>query len=138
MSSDRWKEFVARVPKSLEFVDFAGAKRVFHFSGYERETGGYTVTATEAKDNEGGYEFSGSSYASPDEALVQVLEKLRTGLATRHLDPTEKETSLLAFTAAGRVASGGVVVAGTFIAWSEFTKLMQTHEGWEFKLVFSS
>ncbi|WP_448657289.1 DUF7713 domain-containing protein [Pseudoxanthomonas mexicana] len=128
-----WKNFISSQPSSAKFTDFAGNIRIFNFSGYL--TNGYTVVAKETVDSDQGYEFSAFSYSSPHEAMSNVVSKIRTSLATRNLDP-HNFPHLIAHQCVGRVAHGGVVVDGEFVAWEKFTEMMQSYEGWEFSLDF--
>lgn len=128
-----WDKFIASHRKPIKVVDFSGATRTFDLSGFI--TNGYTIVATESSGSDCSYEFSSFSYSSPHEAFSRLVEKIQLSLATRNLDPNNFP-HLLTHKCAGRVASGGLVVDGKFIAWKSVAELMESYEGWEFSLYF--
>ncbi len=140
VTSSVWSNFKKPSPETLEVVDFEGNKRRFKLDGSEREGFCFSLQATEKSNLENGYQFKAYSYSSPHEAMAELVNKVRSKLSIRHLEPATKSEphALLANRAAGRVASGGVVIDGTFVSWLEFTRLASTYEGWEFTVEFTS
>ncbi len=125
-------EFISTLRNNpIEFTDFSGKVRTFEVSGYL--TVCYVIVAKELERGIDGYEYSATSYSSPHEAFTKVMDKVRTALTTRNLDPNDFP-SLLNHRCAGRVTAGGIVVDGEFVPWESFTDLLQTYEGWEFSL----
>jgi hypothetical protein len=128
-----WQEFLSKQTSPLKVTDFSGNTRTFALSGLI--TIGYTVIAKEVTTSPHGYEFEATSLSSPYEARNALVQKVRSSLATRHLEP-DHFPSLLNHLCVGRVEYGGVVVDGQFITWEQFTNMVQTYEGWEFGLTF--
>lgn len=130
-----WEEFAAKYREPLKLTDFSGCVRLFELHGYK--TNCYSILAKETAESGGKYEFSGSSYVSPYEALERLVEKARITLATRYLDAANPP-NLLHHACVGRVQDGGVVVDGTHISWERLSEIMQAYEGWDFNLSFPS
>lgn len=130
-------EFLKNTLTPMSFVDCTGIERQFYLKGhYSEEINLYSLFAREILDfDEEGYYFQSYSYSSPQEARSRLVHKIRYELSRKYLDPNNK-SHLLNRLARGRVSSGGVVIDGIFISWSEFSAMMQTHEGWEFELDF--
>ena len=136
--SESIQDFLGRFPEVHKFIDCAGCERVFRISVYGNEGSGYGFRAIEVVDADEGYEFSAFSGAGPIEAFTEVVDKIRTALARRFLNPKSSKPELLTDEAQGHVSYGGVVIDGRFVSWDELAEMIQEHEGWEFKLEFGS
>jgi hypothetical protein len=139
-SSTLLSEFLAQTPRSISVIDCTGLTRRFKVEGTERDGIGFTLYAMEERDVEHGYQLKAHSYSSPHDAFAQLMSRLREALSVRYMEPiaAPEAPSLLAHRAEGRIASGGVVVDGTFIAWADFVRMASAYEGWEFKIEFMS
>jgi hypothetical protein len=117
------------------FEDFAGRKRNFVIDCHEGPLG-YTVRAIEEKPKGEGYEFAAYSETTPDAALGRLREKARRSMAVRHLS---SDRNLLHDTLTGRITSDRkrglfLVVDGIAVDMEDLTRLLETHEGYEFEL----
>lgn len=130
-------EFLKDISNSMSFTDCTGAERLFYIKGYYAEgINLYSLFAREILDSdEQGYYFQSHSYSSPEEARSKLVRKIRHELSRKYLDPNNK-SHFLNQLVRGRVSSGGVVIDGIFISWTEFSTMLQSHEGWEFELNF--
>jgi hypothetical protein len=139
-SSSIWTKFLELAPRTIEIVDFEGNKRRFKLGGSERELFGFDIFATEEGRPDDGYYFKAFSHSSPHEALTQLVNKMRTELSVRHLEPSSESVppSLMCHKAKGRVTAGGVVIDGKLIYWPDFVRMAAAYEGWEFNIEFSS
>ena len=115
-------------PHKETIPDVSGLNRNFVLSLEEAPLGGYIVRATELA-TENGYEFESYSETSPFNALASVREKLNKGLATKYLLIEEDRISLRFDEFQGRISSGGIVIDGKLIPYSEFCKILQVYEG---------
>lgn len=137
-SSIHHEQFLNRFPEIIELADCTGAIRTFQISVRASEGYSYYFRGQEIAKSPHGYAFSAYSETSPIIGYSHLIMKIRKALAQRYLDPRSSDPSMLHNEMRGHVSSGGVVVDGRFIEWERFADLMQTHEGWEFKLFFSS
>lgn len=69
-------------PKTDEYVDFSGRRRVFTPELIELPSG-FRLRATERKRGNGGYEFEAFSRVDPIEALADLRKRIPKMLATR-------------------------------------------------------
>ena len=124
-------------PIHEEAEDFAGRKRSFVVDCHEGPLG-YTVRASEAGKEGLGYEFACYSETSPYAALGRVRDKMRRGLATRHLSGAKGPAEMLHDALDGRISSRDgevtVVVDGTALDIDDLARILAAREGWGFKL----
>lgn len=121
-----------------EVEDYAGRERVFEITCYEGGLG-FTVRATEEGRGGTGYEFAAYSETSPYSALGRVRDKMRRGLATRHITGPPGDYQMTHDQLRGRISSDrdtGVflVVDGIPLTMEDLAKILSTHEGWAFDL----
>ena len=119
--------------------DFTGKMRTFIITCHHIPGVGYNLEAEEEGKNREGYLFSAFSEHSPYAALGELRRKMRRALATRHLTYSHGHYQCLHDTLRGRIGvSFGrglyVVVDGTLLSWGELGNLMETYEGWQFRL----
>jgi hypothetical protein len=97
--------------------------------------GGYVLTAHEVTDEREGYVFEAFAETDPYFALGDLHDKISRHLATRYLAWDRNGKRYPSHdTLVGRVSSGGVVVDGEFVPFSELEEMIQTYEGFAFKL----
>lgn len=118
-------------PKEDSFLDFEGKERVFDYLVHEVSTG-YSVRAKERKEN--GYEFASFSESSPFNVLGELRQKIRNRLSTRYLQKEHGHLHLYHDEAKGHISMGGVVIDGKFISFEQLNSMIQTYEGFLFKL----
>jgi hypothetical protein len=105
---------------------------------------GYAVSATEDEtDGEDGYYFREFDPNSPFLALGRLRGRIRHALATRHLQELSPGVFLpLHDTLRGRISYSreedevAFVIDGKFLTLSQFAKMVETYEGWQFRLDF--
>ena len=85
-----------------------------------------------------GYEFACYSETSPYAAPGRVRDKMRRGLATRHLSGAKGPAEMLHDALDGRISSRDgevvVVVDGTALDIDDLARILAAREGWGFKL----
>jgi hypothetical protein len=121
-----------------EVEDFAGRQRVFVITCHEGGLG-FTVRAAEEGGGGAGYEFAAYSETSPYSALGRVRDKMRRGLATRHITGSRGDYQMTHDQLSGRISSdreAGVflVVDGMPLTMEDLAEILSTHEGWGFEL----
>jgi hypothetical protein len=121
-----------------EVEDFAGRKRVFVVTCHEGGLG-FTVRASEEGPEGTGYEFGAYSETSPYSALGRVRDKMRRGLATRHITGSPGDYQMTHDQLRGRISSDRetgpfVVVDGVRLTMEDLAQILSTHEGWGFEL----
>ena len=125
-------------PIREDVEDYAWRMRVFVVNCHEGGLG-FTVRAEEEGRHGDGYEFAAYSAASPYSALYRVRQKMRRGLATRHLAGLRAAYHMLHDRLSGRVTSDGkggvlLVVDGIPLRIENLASILGTHEGWGFEL----
>lgn len=126
-------------PMKETVEDFAGKMRTFIITCEQFPDGGYNLEAEEEGKNRLGYYFSAFSEVSPYSALGELRVKMRRALATRHLSKAHGHYRLLHDTLRGRIGMSFarglfVVVDGIPLSWAELGDIMETYEGWQFRL----
>lgn len=132
------KSWKSDFPIEEEVEDYSGKQRAFVIRCHEGPLG-YTVRASEAGKDGLGYEFSAYSETSPYSALGRVRDKMRRGLATRHVTASPGERHMLHDTLRGRIASDGqgqplLIIDGIPLAIEDIESLFNSREGWDFEL----
>ena len=125
-------------PMREEAEDYAGRQRVFVITCHEGGLG-FTVRATEEGREGTGYEFAAYSETSPYSALGRVRDKMRRGLATRHITGSPGDYQMTHDQLRGRISSDRetgvfVVVDGVALTMEDLAQILSTHEGWAFDL----
>ena len=125
-------------PMREEVEDYAGRNRVFVITCHEGGLG-FTVRATEEGRERTGYEFGAYSETSPYSALGRVRDKMRRGLATRHISGSPGDYQMTHDQLSGRISSdreAGVflVVDGVPLTMEDIAQILSTHEGFGFEL----
>ena len=126
-----------------DFCDCCGQRRWFVIS-MDRVQLGYSISATEeGTENEDGYYFREFDASSPYLALGRLRGRIQRALATRHLEERSPGDFLpLHDTLRGRISysreEDGVafVIDGRSLTLSQFTKIVDMYEGWQFRLDF--
>ncbi len=131
----RWED---GFPLREEAEDFSGRKRTFVISCHEGPLG-YTVHASEEGKEGLGYEFRAYSETSPYSALGRVREKMRRGLAMRHIKGSPGNYDMLHSQLHGRISSDGeggviLIVDGLPLTTLNLAGILATHEGFDFTL----
>ena len=120
-------------PIREEVEDFAGKKRTFEITCYERDLG-YTVRAIEEPPEKIGYEFAAYSETSPYDALGRLRRKMYRGVATRHITGSSGSYHMTHEKLSGRItcdpdAGMLVVVDGVPLNMDDLARILETHEG---------
>jgi len=121
--------------------DATGNQRSFLIN--YREVGfGYELVAQEEGKEGMGYEFSAFSEMSPYHALGSLREKMHRSLATRHITRRGSRYVPLHDTLRGRITWNRdqglmLVIDGTALTLEELGKILEMHEGWQFRLVIA-
>lgn len=127
----------ADFPDAESFEDCCGTERHFDLNLLVTD-GGYFLRAQERTDNDGGYHAAAHSESSPYLALGRLRDKIRLYLSQRYLITENGRRGFRHLTAEGYVDYGGVVIDGEFLAFDEFSDILQSYEGWEFTLKIRS
>lgn len=130
-------------PFQENFCDCCGHQRGFIVS-MDRIPPGYAVSATEEGAEGGnGYFFREFDPNCPYLALGRLRRTIRFALATRHLEEREPGSfTPLHDTLRGRVSYSSeehevaFVIDGRFLTLSQFAKIVEVFEGWQFRLDF--
>lgn len=105
---------------------------------------GYSLSATEeGNEREDGYYFREFDPNNPYLALGRLRVKIRRALATRHLEERASGHFLpLHDTLRGRISCSSdedqvaFVIDGRLLTLSQFAKIAQMYEGWQFRIDF--
>ena len=130
-------------PIREDFEDFSGKRRWFEICMVRLQLG-YSVSATEEGTRDGqGYFFREFDPISEYLALGRLRGRIQRALATRHLqERSPGEFQSLHNTLRGRIsyASGtrevAFVIDGKFVTLTQFSKIAESYEGWEFRMEF--
>ena len=100
---------------------------------------GYTLRASEEGKEGMGYEFSSFSETSPYNALFNLRDKMHRGLATRHITRRGSRYQMLHDTIRGRITWSqedglALIVDGIPLDLDDMREILETHEGWQFRL----
>jgi hypothetical protein len=120
-------------PLRESFVDCCGRAREFIID-LSRSDDQRFLTAVEATDAPGRYEFEAMSEADPYLALGRLRGTIRRGLSTRYLQSNGGRLGLSHDALKGRIAYGGIAVDGQFVSFPELIELIQTYEGFHISL----
>src|SRR3989304_1066164 len=120
-------------PRSETFTDCRGQNRQFTIE-LRTTPGGYFLTAKEAGEPQGGYEFGAYAEADPYIALGRLRDKIRKGLSTRYLIVEDGRRLPSHHVLKGHVGYGGFVVDGGLVPFEEVVAMLQTYEGHQFSL----
>jgi len=120
-------------PLRESFVDCCGRVREFIID-FSRSEDQRFLTAVEATDAQGRYEFAAMSESDPYQALGQLRRTIRRELSTRYLQSNGGRLALSHDALKGRIAYGGVAVDGQFVSFAELLELLQTYEGFHLSL----
>jgi hypothetical protein len=128
----------ADFPMREKVEDYAGKMRVFTIDCHEGGLG-FTVRAVEDGKEVTGYHYAAYSETSPYSALGRVRQKMRRGLATRHLSGRPSRYSMLHDKLTGRIGSDGegsvvLIVDGVPLDMNNLSSILATHEGCCFEL----
>ena len=130
----------------VTFADAAGQPHVLHVRRRFCPTG-QVIEAFEVTDGvPRGYQFGilGDADAEPMELFARLYERIRRGLARRHLKDGEHGTQLIfPGPIRGYISSDYdrapeplpvVVIDGREFTWEEFGRMLLSFEGWQFRL----
>jgi len=125
-------------PFRQAFTDCSGQERNFVIS-YFRASLGFGVQAEEEEKDGQGFFFREFDATSPYLALSRLQRRIRQALATRHIEQHETgDFQATHQTVQGRIsyAEGEVafVIDGQLLTLQQFGKLVETFEGFEFRL----
>ena len=125
-------------PIRQAFTDCSGQDRYFVIS-YFRPTLGFGVQAEEEGKNGQGFYFREFDATSPYLALGRLRGRIRKALATRHIEQREPGNFQATHqTVRGRISysDGEVafVIDGQLLTLRQFGKMVETFEGFEFRL----
>jgi hypothetical protein len=100
---------------------------------------GYTLRASEEGKDGLGYEFSSFSETSPYNALFSLRDKMHRSLATRHITRSGTRYQMLHDTLRGRITWSqedglALIVDGIPLDLDDLREILETHEGWQFRL----
>lgn len=125
-------------PIRQEFTDCSGQTRQFLITFFQVDLGFALHAEEEGKDGRGFF-FREFDTTSPYLALGRIRGRIRQALSTRHIEQRESGNFQLTHeTARGRISysSGevGFVIDGQFLTLQQFGKMVETYEGFEFRL----
>jgi len=128
-------------PIRQAFTDCSGQTRHFVITYYPLKLGFGVHAEEEGKDGQG-YFFREFDAVSPYLALGRVRGRIETALATRHIEPSEQPEpggfQMTHQTVRGRISysDGEVafVIDGQLLTLQQFGKMVETFEGFEFRL----
>lgn len=118
--------------------DFAG-RRKFVIDLYEPSVGGFLLIAKEDlnSDDSNGYQFESYSEFNPVLALGKLRKKINKSLSIKYLEKTNGKLHPKHDELVGRIGYGGVIVEGIFIEFEDVSEMLQTYEGFQFKLTIA-
>ena len=125
-------------PFREEFTDCAGQTRPFVIS-YFHASLGFGVQAEEEGKNGQGFFFREFDATSPYLALGRLRGRIQKALATRHIEERDRGN----FQATHRTLRGRIsysddevafVIDGKLLTLRQFGKMVETYEGFEFRL----
>lgn len=125
-------------PIRQAFTDCSGQTRQFVITYIPLELGFGVHAEEEGKDGEG-YFFREFDAASPYLALGRVRGRIETALATRHIEQREPGNFQMTHqTVRGRLSYSedtvAFVIDGQLLTLQQFGKMVETFEGFEFRL----
>jgi hypothetical protein len=120
-------------PLRESFVDCRGETREFIID-FSRSDDERFLTAVEATDAEGRYEFAAMLEADPYLALGRLRRTIRRGSSTRYLQSSGGRLALSHDALKGRIGYGGVAVDGRLVSFAELLELIQSYEGFHLSL----
>ena len=125
-------------PFQQTFTDCSGQQRDFVFSCFPTDPG-FGVQAEEAGKDGEGFFFREFDATSPYLALYRLQRRIRNELATRHIEEVAPgDFQATHQTVRGRLsfAEGEValVIDGHLLTLQQFGKMLETFEGFEFRL----
>lgn len=125
-------------PIRQAFTDCSGQTRYFVITYFPARLGFGVHAEEEGKDGQG-YSFREFDAVSPYLALGRVRGRIETALATRHIEQREPgEFKMTHRTLRGRISysDGEVafVIDGQLLNLQQFGKMIETFEGFEFRL----
>ncbi len=120
------------------FTDYSGQARHFVIS-YFRASLGFGVQAEEEGKDGQGYLFREFDPTSPYLALGRLRGRIREALSTRHIEQQDPGGFQATHqTVRGRISYSaeevGFVIDGQFLTLQQFGKMVETFEGFEFRL----
>jgi hypothetical protein len=133
MIRDATREAAGSFPLRESFVDCCGRAREFIID-FSRSEDQRFLTAVEATDAQGRYEFAAMSETDPYLALGQLRRTIRRELSTRYLRSNGGRLGLSHDALKGRIAYGGVAVDGRFVDFAELLELVQTYESFHISI----
>jgi hypothetical protein len=118
--------------------DAFGRQRSFLITSHPMGLG-YMLRASEEGKDGMGYEFSSFSETSPHNALFSLRDKMHRSLAMRHITRRGTRYQMLHDTLRGRITwsqEDGValIVDGIPLDLDDLREILETHEGWQFRL----
>jgi hypothetical protein len=128
-------------PMRQAFTDCSGQTRHFVITYYPVRLGFGVHAEEEGKDGQG-YFFREFDAASPYLALGRVRGRIETALATRHIERSEQPEpggfQMTHRTVRGRVSYSqnevAFIIDGQLLTLQQFGKMIETFEGFEFRL----
>ena len=136
--SDELKDPDNDFPFHQTFTDCSGQQRDFVFSCFHTDLGFGVQAEEEGKDGDGFF-FREFDAASPYLALGRLRGRIREALATRHIEqPEPGDFQVTHQTVRGRISSAedevAFVIDGHLLTLEQFGKMLETFEGFEFRL----
>lgn len=136
MPPDEQKPHDFPIRDSVE--DAFGRERSFLITSHPVALG-FTLRASEEGKEGMGYEFSAFSETSPYNALFSLRDKMHRSLATRHITRCGSRYQMLHDTLYGRITwseENGLtlIVDGIPLDLDDLREILETHEGWQFRL----
>ena len=125
-------------PIRQAFTDSSGQARQFVISFFPVNLGFAVQAEEEGKDGQG-YFFREFDPTSPYLALGRLRGRISQALSTRHIEEQEPGNFQATHqTVRGRISYGsdevGFVIDGQFLTLQQFGKMVETFEGFEFRL----
>jgi hypothetical protein len=125
-------------PFQQTFSDYSGQERDFVFSCFRTSLGFGVQAEEQGKDGEGFF-FREFDATSPYLALGRLQRRIRKAIATRHIEQLAPgDFQATHQTVRGRISSAegkvAFVIDGQLLTLQQFGRMVETFEGFEFRL----
>lgn len=124
------------VPEYRDHIDCAGVTHRFRHIPQKIDEGAWGLEAVEVDPPlEPGYRFTSKVSSSIYTAYLDLLSKIKDGMACKYLTwSADGAPDLLAGTLQGVIRDGGLLVDGRLLSFESLERLLRTHEGFSITL----
>ncbi len=127
-------------PLSETVRDASGHPVEFEISAFTTPVDGLiSIDALETDSDINHWSFSVLHYVGAEplsHALVRLRRKMERRMSTRHFNVINGSYVLTHGVAVGDVDSGGVMIDGAFVPMDRLMEMIQSHEGFQFRIEF--